>query len=754
MNCISCGAPLKYEGAKFCSKCGAKQPVYNTATKEETHTTSERREMSVVKKRIFWNVKPGEIAYRINEAEFINYDNMLGLVINEGTTAYVSCGGKVITEIHGGTYDFVDQKELDNLLETKYGGLAGGLKRSARWLANLIFGQRVRDSFEDKDEELSRLRSFDDVIRYAQGSDIFSVTLKQDREFQLIFGENHENTDDFSQLIPMKIRTKYHDVELGIRAFFKISDYNTFASFYLTESNRATVSCLAKMLTPLIRSTVQQCLADIEMTSTRLEPAVCQQVEAVMRPIDFHGISLVSVVEISANNEDLERMQTLARELYLSELELVQLQRTNDFKNRLNSVTSQQMLAEARDEKDLYFKLQEINKDSIISEEELRKFYVVLSREQRIFDAQSMLSEAEAMDKINASLADMERTGLLRQEELDLLQFQIKEREYKRGYAVQLMQVKDAIEYEKLRTGGEQEVKMQALKSALALAREQDDYNDDRILKQLEHVKLQRQANLDFARQQQEMVNQQMQFELDMQQRDRQGQFDILKQMAELDLREQAQQHEFENQRMRQEQDHAYRMAHDEQETLRQRDALRANMTYEQIAATQLSELDASAQKEFAHSLSAGKDLEQERRLREEQNAFLMQQNAAQMQQSQQTMQSMQSMMSEMMQTVATMSGNMVQNRNEQREEYRSELHRQQQRHDMHQNQALNYTTRHLQARNEAPVQNIPQQPVQPQPINTQKGEPTTGGEYKECPQCHRRYDKNENFCVDCGCFM
>ena len=95
-------------------------------------------------------------------------------------------------------------------------------------------------------------------------------------------------------------------------------------------------------------------------------------------------MALKSVVEITTDNEDLERMHVLARELYLSEQELDYLHRTNDFKNRLTTVNIQQ----ARTDLELHKQLQEIKQDGVLTKDELEMFYIVLSRERRIFEAQ------------------------------------------------------------------------------------------------------------------------------------------------------------------------------------------------------------------------------------------------------------------------------------------------------------------------------------------------------------------------------
>ena len=766
MNCKSCGAPLKKEGAKFCSKCGARQPEA-TDCKETVAAgnggadDNAGKGMSVVKQRLYWQVNPGEIACRINEAEFVNYDSLLGIIINDGTTAYIRSNGQLITVVHGGCYDFIAPKELDSLLETRVGGLNAGMKKAFKALANLIMGRRVKEQVEEKDDKLSKLKSLDDAVRHLQKNELYSITLKQDREFQLVFGESHQDLDGYSDFAPMEVRTKWHDVSVGMRAFFQVSDFNEFAAFYLGEHATVRTSLLAKMLTPLVRATVQDCLKDVELSDAMIPEEARTRIEARLKAADFHGIVLKSIVEVTADNEALQRMRALAKELYLSEQELSHLQRTNDFKNRLNTVVAQQQIAEARSEQELYLRLQEINKDKLLNDEELRKFYVVLSREGRIFDAQSNLAEAEANEKIAKAFADMEKTGLLRQEELDLLKFQIQEREYQRGYAVKLMQLKDAIEYEKVRTGGEQEIQLQALAAELELVRTKDHYQDERFYKELEQWNARKNAELGFMQQQADLQNRQAEFAFNLSERAQQSQMERYMQMERLD--DEMQEHEAERRRkeMQLQQEHQLKMQQEKEQTIRQRESMHREMTAEQIAAQRLSEISDAAQVEYFKAQAAGKNADEERRLREEQAEFLKQQNAAMMAANERNMDRMQDMMGRMMDSMATVSGNMVQNRNEQKEEYRNELHRQQARHDLHQDQALNYTTRYPQTSTiivPAGDKKAPVQPGDAQPQQT-KGMAGTvaedaGAGWKECPECHRKYPAGDNFCAECGCFI
>lgn len=812
MNCVFCGAPLKYDGAKFCTKCGAQQPVQPSNRPSRQSETTWKSELGIVKKYMYWNIKPGEIARRINEAEFLLYENARGIIINDGTTAYIRSNGETLTAIHGGIYEFVPEDEIDNLLNTRYGGAVQGLKKAWKWVVGLVAGRKVSGNIEETNYD--NLRSLDDVIRFAQGDNLFSIILKQDREFQLVFGETHDNVDDFGDLVPMIIRTKYHDAKMGVRAFFEITDFEKFAAYYLSDASSATTSCLAKVLSPLVRNTVQQVLVDVELKDTRVAQENIHCIEEQLFRINFHGISLKSIVEISADNEDLERMHQIARELYLSEQELEQLQRTNDFKNRLNTVENQQLLAEATDEVDLFRKLKKINKDGALEMEDLRKFYVVLTRDQRIFDAKMNLSEAQAYEEIDKSLKEMESTGLLRQEEIAILRDEINERSYKRGYAFSMMQVKDALELQKVQQGGEADLQMQRKMADIALKRVEDDFMIER------HNRARDVNHADFVQQQehermaQDTENRQKEFEQNLQHRDldhamdihqrlQQAQMDSIRQMADIDLKKQSQHDDHEFRKQQSAENLEARMQHDRleqeaaihrdaQDTIRQRMDHMSQMTAEQLNSeamnrAQMENWSSEERIAYAQALAAQNiQGEKERNLREqmmeEKNRQMLeeqQRNTAMMQQNvQATMAAMERMFNRMSDNSTATSIQMMQERTAQKEEYRDELHRQQQRLDTNQDQALNYTTKQNIGRQARAAQSVQQQAAsqstppanssQPsqnsqspsQPYASQQNvfsgskavaeEVETSPTHK-CPNCGREYPLDDNYCPECG---
>ena len=758
MNCISCGAPLM-PGAKFCTRCGTKQSVssasaqVSTAPKASQDEPAPNAPFAQVKQKIYWNIQQGEIARQIKEAEFTKYDTALGVIVNDGTTAYIKANGVLLKELRGGTYDFIPSSELNQVLQTRVGGAPSWFKRSCRFVSNLIFGEKVEDRVAKSDDDLAKLRSFEQVLEYMKRGDLFSIALKQNREFLLVLGGSHATQDQCSDFYPMKVRTKYLDVNLGVKAYFQISDFPEFSEYYLGDKDLVRTNDLCLEFTPLVQSVIQTCMQDVEIKENVIADEIREKIEVRLKALNLHGVTLKSIVELTVNSEDLERMRQFARELYLSEQELDVLRRSNEFKNRMSAVVAEQQIHEARTELEIYNRLQDINKDKLLSEDELEKFYMVLSREKRIRETQNE-------DQINAALADIEKTGLLRAQEIDIVRHQVKEGFYQRGQAIRLMQLRGEIEAEQVRAEGLQGLEMKQLLHQLDLVRKQEEFKDEQFYKNLERSQAVVRAEMNAKREAYAVENEQAEFLYNLAERGQNAQMQRLKEMELLDadLEDRATERKLKEQQLQF--DHEYRMQQDKELTERERLHVHQQMSAEQIMADEARHLDKDAQVAYANSFSAGKDAEREREFAAEQRAMLERQLASQQQAGDKHADDMKEMMNNMMATMAQMSGNMVQNRNEQREEYREQLIREQHRHDQHQDRALNYTTRVLQPAQSQPAQQqtAPQQPAQ-QPAPQQQPAPKTAqANYKMCtnPDCesHKRGDKYpvlEFICAYCG---
>ncbi|OKY94013.1 MAG: hypothetical protein BHV65_11460 [Alistipes sp. 58_9_plus] len=291
----------------------------------------------------------------------------------------------------------------------------------------------------------------------------------------------------------------------------------------------------------------------------------------------------------------------------------------------------------------LYEGLQQVNKDRLLADDELDKFYTVLSREKRIRDARSE-------DEVEAALADIEKTGLLREEDVDNLRIDVAERRYRRGEAIKLMQLRDQIEFEKVRTAGEGQIAVEQMRQGLELQeltlahrKREDEYNAEMD------------AQIERLRKVKELNREDKKMDLD---------------------------HEREMERLKQE-------ALDK----------KARMTAEQLMAVAAGEnLDSQAAVKFAESFSAGKNAEQ-----------VQQAADARIADSQRHEDRMLEMMREMKDMATTMTGHIVQNKDAERDRYRERMERQEDRVDKTQDSALEYATRNNQQAAAKPQAQAPQ---------------------------------------------
>ena len=718
--CPQCGATLK-EGAKFCTKCGCK--VGNAAAPTVSHEEKKPQvpeDMGTAKGRIYWNIQPGQIARVITEQEFDSYNKVQGIIISEGTTAYIRANGHTIASISGGTYDFIADAgqpaaELKESVRQGWSVLTSLFKSRSRKAAEAAAGPTPEEVYKQQQQA---------ILENAKRGVAFSVVIVLDKAFPLYVGAKQANLDDYATFVPMKIQTRYLEMAVGVNAYFKITEPERFITHYLTDRQLANNALVVDEIADTVRVTLQEVLGDQELKENRIPKELHGVIKERLNEVAaeaFFGLSIVRIVEISAENKDLERMAALSRELYLSEQELDYLRRTNDFKNRLADVTNSQRLHEATSEAELRRQLDAINRDNLLQENELKIFEHLLQNER-------VVREAKSDEEREAALAEIAQSQLVREADMQMLKQQ-------KASAIQLMQLRDSIEFERVRLEGQLDLEELAERKKLELQTLKDDYADRRFNVELQQRRDAANMALDIEQRQRDMD-----FEDERRRREMEREDDA-EQFRQFMAMQQAEEQSKENERHHEQAMQQARLQNAENmERLKWEGA--RDLSDEKVWAMQGGEAAvAYAQSRYNAEAErqANERLEAQRR---EMEARLDAERAARDQDSRADKDRMFEMMNNMMSLAAGNQAQKLDEREQQLRERDERIRRQEQRMDTAYDRALDYTTRN----NVQPTTNG-QQPTTNTPQPIAKCQQLTA----KCPECGAVLVPGASFCGECG---
>ena len=472
MNCPKCNKPLK-EGAKFCVYCGervatptatpAANPPQPTDTTPSNAEEGDKRTQQVgdlvqdAGRHIYWEVQTGQVARVVHATDLAKFKDVRGVVISEGTTAYIRANGRTVCTLSGGSYDFKtkgSEKEENPI------------KRAWGVVTSLFRAKPDPDSEEGKA-----------LLELAKKECTFSIVILVDKAFPLLVGAKQPTMDDYKTFRPMRIRTALLDIEMGVNAYFQIADKERFIRHWLTDRDCLCTTQIVDEIADIVRTRLQDCLENASWEGDRIPDDLRRQIKNELNEgadDAYFGLTIARIVEISAVSQDLERFRQLSQEMYLSERELDYLQRTNDFKNRLAEVQNAQQIHEARTNLDLQRELDAINKDNLLRKDELDKFVLLLESERR-------LREARTKEEEDAALAEIRKTGLMR--EIDYKRIEqdadLERRRKEADFAYEQQQREEAMKAEQRQRQFEQFMAMEqaANQHELEMARTQGEFD-------------------------------------------------------------------------------------------------------------------------------------------------------------------------------------------------------------------------------------------------------------------------------------
>ena len=446
--CAKCGAELT-PGKKFCGKCGTPVAAAPSAEKEA--------EMVMSAGFVHWNILPGQLAAKVDEQDLAAYKDIKGFVVQEGIKALFFADGALVGELPGGKYPFKDM----GVEEKK------GLKKFFANIAAFFKGKQAN--------------------ALADAASII-IVLMRDAEFPMVFVEKDMPTAG--------IRS---DVAVHIMA--KITNIIQFYRDQLLDKKFVSFEKLAEAIRPSIRTLLEDVVTGVDAASissnAQMRESILDSLKLNISSI-FPYISVERVIRLSGSNEELEELRKMEEELYISEKELEQLSKRNNFLNRLNDEKLQQQLREAQTQADFVAAMNKIDEQNQLTEDEKAKFADMLYWQRK-------LREATSKDEGETALVQLEKNGLLRAEELDVLKSDIEQRKKLKdlsdGQALAMLTLQNNMALDKQKLQWEIEIGNERIKNTLERQRMQDAYADERRKAEMAMDKEEQLTQLELLRQ-------------------------------------------------------------------------------------------------------------------------------------------------------------------------------------------------------------------------------------------------------------
>ncbi len=408
----------------------------------------------VVNRRAIWNIQKGEIAHLISEREFETAARLRGVVVPEGCTAIVFVGKEVVSVMQSGVYTFGDEKAWPTPSSpTPNGGAPapngapspnGGAptpkpKSSGFWqgVKNFLFGKKKNEKPEQHQRRTGRiLPKLQGAKGMAAPEQNLRVYLVSNRAINLLFDATMDDQENI-EFAPMTIPTATVDVGISVSMQLQVQNMAEVAANYLSDSHTLRTLDLMQMLRATVKATLTQFLRNLDYQHDGLpDPVVSNLKMRLLQACNEQlvGIEATKVLSITDRSDDFERFRKLERDLYVSGRQLDYLQRTQAYKNRLEQQNNQQAVQQARNAEDLRKALQEINRDKLLSEDEMEQFTQMLSSQKR-------LREAKSDNEMRQALVELKKCGLVSDDEVNALKVELQQKQIDRNSVADVMRL-------------------------------------------------------------------------------------------------------------------------------------------------------------------------------------------------------------------------------------------------------------------------------------------------------------------------
>ena len=377
------------------------------------------------------------------ETELINTDGLKGVIVQEGCSAIVFMNGIITSIMQAGIYSFPTKEPTPAIRpvvpsEPKAGdktndftGFANGESAIGRGIRNFLFGKKKDEKPEQHEKRVDRTKEKINKLPDLKTCRIYIVS---NRLFNLFFDlqVDEEGNYDFA---PFVIATKTVDAKIALSLQMQVTNMNEFVGNYLTDQQSVSTVLFQQQLRTCVKSTLTQLLRNLDYQQDGLpEPIIINLKNRIKSACNeqLYGIEVTKVLDITDESEDFNRFRSAEHDLFVNEKELDYLTRSNEFRNRLEQEKNKQEANQAANAESLRQTLQSINKDKLLSEDEMEQFVMMMDSQKRLREAKTKQEEYEA-------LSDMKKSRLVKEEDIAALENVLAQNKVSRDSIVDLM---------------------------------------------------------------------------------------------------------------------------------------------------------------------------------------------------------------------------------------------------------------------------------------------------------------------------
>jgi hypothetical protein len=356
LTCGSCGEIFR-PNAKFCGKCGTRtvMPASFPPTDSKNGESTDGY--------VSWSFLPGEIARKLSTEEIIEVADggAKGFIIGEGQRALIYADGAVLAEVGPGKHSFLSSQEeqrLEDAFASRTGGVVGAVSVVGRAIGRFFLGSSRSDQREQDLGNYENLRS--NIGR----SKSISAVLARSAPF-------------LTKHVLQNVHTKDFTVDFSLTLRVMLGDLKSFYGEFLIDHKVVSQAQLEASLFDSASGThghllgFREILRDYTVQDLMDSDNAKQELAIRLQELSPPALKILQLISISAEKEELQRVRQEQESNLLAEKELENLINTNRICNRFQLESNRRRIEEARSDEELQSAMQAINSDGLLRNEQL-----------------------------------------------------------------------------------------------------------------------------------------------------------------------------------------------------------------------------------------------------------------------------------------------------------------------------------------------------------------------------------------------